>query len=154
MEKPSNGSAEDVRLIKVLHETAETMASLAADALAELDLTQSQVSLVWALGPDSPPMAMREVARKLRFDPSNITLLTDQLVTAGIVERRPHPTDGRQRVLVLTPKGLEVWNTLIARVRQRSAIFTLSDRERAQLIRLLTKAQRPVAMPTDKPESH
>jgi DNA-binding MarR family transcriptional regulator len=141
MSQTSQNSVADVALIKVLHDAADSLAALAADALAELDLTQSQVSLIWALGPDSPPMAMREVARKLRFDPSNITLMTDQLVAAGIVERRPHPTDGRQRVLVLTRKGLEIWSTLIERVRQRSPVFTLSRAEQEQLTRLLTKAQ-------------
>ena len=32
--------------------------------------------------------------------------LTERLVGAGYVERQPHPTDGRARILTLTPRGV------------------------------------------------
>jgi MarR family transcriptional regulator, organic hydroperoxide resistance regulator len=67
--------------------------------------------------------------------------MTDRLVTAGLVERRPHPTDGRQRVLVLTDRGRKVLALLITRLQERSPIFALSPQELTQLARLLAKAQ-------------
>jgi DNA-binding MarR family transcriptional regulator len=83
---------------------------------------------------------MRELARQLRCDPSNITLMSDRLVAAGLVERQPHPTDGRQRVLALTDKGVKVWTLLMDRLQDRAPVFTLSTEEQAVLLALLEKA--------------
>jgi MarR family transcriptional regulator, organic hydroperoxide resistance regulator len=140
METPVPGG-DAVTLIKLVFQAADSMASAASDVLAELELTQSQARILWALEPSRPPVPMRQLARRLHFDPSNISLMTDRLVAAGLVERQPHPTDGRQRVLVLTDKGLEVLALLIARLQERSPIFTLPPQELAQLTRLLAKAQ-------------
>ena len=130
-----------VALIKLVFQAADSIASATSGVLAELELTQSQAKILWALDPSRPPVPMRELARRLHFDPSNITLMTDRLVAAGLVERQPHPTDGRQRVLALTGKGLEVLGLLITRLQERSPIFTLSPQELAQLTRLLARAQ-------------
>jgi MarR family transcriptional regulator, organic hydroperoxide resistance regulator len=137
---PVPGS-DAVTLIKLVFQAADSMASATSDVLAELELTQSQARILWALDPGRPPVPMRELARRLHFDPSNITLMTDRLVTAGLVERRPHPTDGRQRVLALTDKGRKVLALLITRLQERSPIFALSPQELTQLARLLAKAQ-------------
>jgi MarR family transcriptional regulator, organic hydroperoxide resistance regulator len=140
MEAPVS-SSDAVTLIKLVFQTADTMASATSDVLDELELTQSQARILWALDPSRPPVPMRELARKLHFDPSNITLITDRLVAAGLVERQPHPTDGRQRVLALTDKGLGVLGLLITRLQERAPVFALPPRELAELTRLLAKAQ-------------
>ncbi len=140
MKRTTAQTSEAIALMKLVYQTAQSMTVAVADVLAELDLTESQASMLWALDPSTPPMAMREVARKLQFDPSNITLMTDRLVERGLVERRPHPTDGRQRVLALTDKGIKVWRILIDRLQERSPIFNLSEPEQARLATLLKKA--------------
>ncbi len=128
-------------LVKLLHDVADLVFSDAAELLAEFDLTEPQASMLWALDPRTPPTSMREFARKLRCDPSNITLLGDQLQAAGLVERRPDPCDGRRRVLTLTDKGLTVWTLILARLEERSPLFTLSAEEQSQLAALLEKVQ-------------
>jgi MarR family transcriptional regulator, organic hydroperoxide resistance regulator len=140
MEAPVSGS-DSVTLIKLVFQTADTMASATSDVLDELGLTQSQARILWALDPGRPPVPMRELARRLHFDPSNITLITDRLVAAGLVERQPHPSDGRQRVLALTDKGQGVLALLITRLQQRAPVFALPPEELAELTRLLAKAQ-------------
>jgi MarR family transcriptional regulator, organic hydroperoxide resistance regulator len=133
--------SDAVTLIKLVFQAADSMASATSDVLAELELTQSQARILWALDPSKPPVPMRELARRLHFDPSNITLMTDRLDAAGLVDRLPHPTDGRQRVLALTDKGLKVLALLITRLQERAPVFTLSPQEQAELARLLAKAQ-------------
>jgi MarR family transcriptional regulator, organic hydroperoxide resistance regulator len=141
MEATPMPTNDAVALIKLVFQAADSIASATSDVLAELELTQSQAKILWALDPSRPPVPMRELARRLHFDPSNITLMTDRLVAAGLVERQPHPTDGRQRVLALTGKGLEVLGLLITRLQERSPIFTLSPQELVQLTQLLARAQ-------------
>jgi MarR family transcriptional regulator, organic hydroperoxide resistance regulator len=128
-------------LIQQLCEVADAQNEDIADVLGESGLTKPQAGILWALAPSTPPVSMRELARKLHCDPSNITLLGDQLQAAGLVQRQPDPNDGRRRVLVLTDKGLEIWSRLLERMQQRSALFTLTLKEQNQLFGLLEKVQ-------------
>lgn len=51
-------------------------------------------------------MTMSELAKALDVTQRRITALIDALEADGLVERRPHPTDGRSTIAELTPKGL------------------------------------------------
>ena len=51
------------------------------------------------------PMSMRELADVLGIDPPNATVVVDELEAAGLVARRPHPTDRRAKVVQATRKG-------------------------------------------------
>jgi DNA-binding MarR family transcriptional regulator len=46
-----------------------------------------------------------ELAEHLRISTASTTKLIDRLATAGHVERHPHPTDRRSRVVVLTDES-------------------------------------------------
>jgi DNA-binding MarR family transcriptional regulator len=54
------------------------------------------------------PMSMRELAAALGIDPPNATVVVSELEAQGLVERRPHPTDGRAKVVEATAKGKEL----------------------------------------------
>jgi DNA-binding MarR family transcriptional regulator len=51
------------------------------------------------------PMPMRELAGRLGMEPPNLTAVIDDLEHSGLVERHPHPTDRRVKLVVATPKG-------------------------------------------------
>jgi DNA-binding MarR family transcriptional regulator len=51
------------------------------------------------------PMSMRELAEAMDIDPPNATVLVSDLEAQGLVRRRPHPTDGRAKVVEATRKG-------------------------------------------------
>jgi DNA-binding MarR family transcriptional regulator len=50
-------------------------------------------------------MSMRELAKALEIDPPNATVLVHELEAEGFVARRPHPTDGRAKIVEATRKG-------------------------------------------------
>jgi DNA-binding MarR family transcriptional regulator len=54
------------------------------------------------------PMPMSELASLLTVDPPNLTPVVDDLERAGLVERRPHPTDRRVKLVAATPEGAAV----------------------------------------------
>ena len=54
------------------------------------------------------PMSMGELAAVLGIDPPNATVLVTDLEAQGLVRRRPHPTDGRAKVVEATRKGKEL----------------------------------------------
>jgi DNA-binding MarR family transcriptional regulator len=48
------------------------------------------------------PVTPHDIARHLGLTTAATTTVLDRLVEAGHVERRPHPTDGRSKVVVIT----------------------------------------------------
>ena len=51
------------------------------------------------------PMPMRELATLLGVDPPNLTAVVDDLERAGLVERQPHPSDRRVKLVAATAAG-------------------------------------------------
>jgi DNA-binding MarR family transcriptional regulator len=57
------------------------------------------------------PMSMRALADSMGVDPPNATVIVAGLEQQGLAERRPHPTDGRAKVVEATAKGRELART-------------------------------------------
>jgi DNA-binding MarR family transcriptional regulator len=51
------------------------------------------------------PMSMGELAAVLGIDPPNATTLVADMESQGLVRRKPHPTDGRAKLVEATRKG-------------------------------------------------
>lgn len=130
-----------VSLLRRLTVVSDATLGVIRDVLAEFDLSMSTASLLWALDPDTEPPTMRALSQHLHCDPSTISLMADKLDTSGLVERRPHPTDGRKRVLALTDKGLAAWAALSHRLAETSPLAVLSRADRERLDDLLAKAE-------------
>jgi MarR family transcriptional regulator, organic hydroperoxide resistance regulator len=116
-------------------------------AVRELGLSESVAHLVWVLDPDAEPVPLRQIAEELRCDPSNVTLLSDQLEKKGLAERRPHPADGRVRTLVLTPEGVATRRRLLELVQLRSPLAALDGEQQRQLQALLSAAMASHSVP-------
>ena len=76
-----------------------------------------------------------ELAAHEKVQPPSMTRVLAALEERGLVERRPHPTDGRQALVELTTTGHDL---LRSEVRMREAwlarkLGELSDEERAML---------------------
>jgi DNA-binding MarR family transcriptional regulator len=98
---------------------------------------------VWALvqlDPDEP-ITQKELATRLKCNPSTVVDPTDRLEEAGLVMRRPNPSDRRQNELVVTAKGAALRKRLIARLLEPPAAFArLSGREQARFREVLDAA--------------
>src|ERR1700674_4030908 len=86
-----------------------------AATVAELDLAPVQAKALHELNLE-PPISMRELAERLKADPSNVTGLIDRLEARGLVERRPDPSDRRIKGLALTAAGARLRERLFARL--------------------------------------
>ena len=51
------------------------------------------------------PMSMGELAEAMDTEKPNATTIVDELESLGLVERRPHPTDRRAKLVEATPAG-------------------------------------------------
>jgi MarR family transcriptional regulator, organic hydroperoxide resistance regulator len=79
----------------------------------------------WALVQLDPkaPVSQKELAARLKCNPSTVVDPADRLEEAGLVARRAHPEDRRVNVLTVTPKGATVRKQLIARLLEPPDAF-------------------------------
>jgi MarR family transcriptional regulator, transcriptional regulator for hemolysin len=81
------------------------------------------------------------LAAHLGIDRTVMTYLIDDLIEAGLVERRPNPADRRQRKIVATEAGTRTLAELERRVRaaRDAALSPLDAGERAMLCTLVRR---------------
>ncbi|WP_297080955.1 MarR family winged helix-turn-helix transcriptional regulator [uncultured Demequina sp.] len=98
-------------------------------ALAAVGLKVRSYSVL-ALAAEVGP-SQRELAERLRLDPSQIVALVDALESGGYVERRQDPADRRARTVTATPAGVELFARARAAVddAQRESFAAISDAE-------------------------
>jgi MarR family transcriptional regulator, organic hydroperoxide resistance regulator len=108
-------------------------------ALAAEGLRVRQYSVLVLACDAADGMSQRDLAQVLGLDPSQVVALVDELVDAGLVERRPDPADRRTRLVVATPVGRRTRQTAAARVAEAAVepLRSLSEEEHATLVRLL-----------------
>jgi DNA-binding MarR family transcriptional regulator len=71
------------------------------------DLTHSQISALQSLDLGGA-LTPRELAEAERVQPPTLTRIVSRLEELGLVGRTPHPSDGRQVILALSPAGREL----------------------------------------------
>jgi DNA-binding MarR family transcriptional regulator len=71
------------------------------------ELTQNQISVLTSLDL-AGALTPRELADAERVQPPTMTKVLAKLEERGLVQRTPHPTDGRQVLLSATQAGREV----------------------------------------------
>jgi DNA-binding MarR family transcriptional regulator len=73
-------------------------------AAASDELSWSEIAVLKRLAKDGPSTTA-DLARAQGMKPQSMRTIVSSLGQLSMVERKPHPTDGRQVNLELTPKG-------------------------------------------------
>ena len=92
-------------------------------------------------------LKMGELSRRMMVTGGNVTGLTDQLTTEGLVERRPIAGDRRAHAVCLTARGRQAFDAMTK--AHETWIVALTDgvgaHDRAELYRLLGTLKHAVA---------
>jgi DNA-binding MarR family transcriptional regulator len=85
-----------------------------------------------------------EVARRLDLATPTVTKAASRMETAGLLVRRPHPTDARLVRLHLTDRGRGLEKTVAGEMHRlaRRALGSLNPDEQAALVRYLAEIRR------------
>src|SRR5256714_8312482 len=112
-----------------------------AEALESVGLTPPLFGVLNVLGAREGAI-QQEIGSAMGIDPSTMVSLIDELESAGLARRRPHPKDRRAREVVITPKGrrtLERGREMALQVEDE-VLGGLSAAERRELMKLLRRA--------------
>jgi DNA-binding MarR family transcriptional regulator len=99
------------------------------------ELSWSQMAVLIRLE-EGGPTSTADIARAELVKPQSMGATLSVLEEEGLVERRPHPTDGRQVLFALTAAGVEARRRVRAAKRtwMASAIATLTADEQRELL--------------------
>lgn len=102
----------------------------------------------------NPGITSRQLCAALGLLPPNLVLMLNQLEARQLLEKRPHPTDGRAVALHLSEAGHQIMEQAEATAAQleRDATAHMSDHQRATLMRLLKLVYQP-PVPASAPEA-
>ena len=79
---------------------------------AEFSTTLPRFDLMAQLERQPEGLTMRELSKRLMVTGGNVTGITDQLESEGLVVRAPHPTDRRAFSVQLTPAGRKLFRRM------------------------------------------
>ena len=109
------------------------------EAAEAADLSPPQLKALLSLEAGAG-QSMRALAEWWRCDASWVTGIVDGLEERGYVQRQPHATDRRIKVVALTPLGEKAKARVLERLYEPPASFAaLTPDEQAQLRDLLVK---------------
>ena len=113
--------------------------AIRADLRAEFEVTLPRFDLMAQLFRHPEGLKMGELSRRLMVTGGNVTGISDQLETEGLVARAPHSEDRRSLVISLTAAGRRAFARMAARHEEWVAglMGGLSESERKTLFDLL-----------------
>lgn len=116
--KDAPGPAQFAALVSVLRATA-VMTEEVDRVLKTVNLTRTgYLVLITLQMSDGLARPLGQLSKRLLVHPTTVTMVIDQLEKAGLVMRKPHPTDRRTVLAELTSAG---------QVAARAATAALSD---------------------------
>lgn len=125
----------------VLLTAARLLVAISTDSIARVDdtITIPQFRTLLILS-NQGPVNLGTLAGLLHVQPSTTGRMIDRLVTAGLIDRKPHPTSRRELLATLTPRGRKVVRQVIAHRRAEIGriVENMPPPERNGLVRALT----------------
>ncbi|ADG79659.1 Transcriptional regulator, MarR family OS=Tsukamurella paurometabola (strain ATCC 8368 / DSM/ CCUG 35730 / CIP 100753 / JCM 10117 / KCTC 9821 / NBRC 16120/ NCIMB 702349 / NCTC 13040) OX=521096 GN=Tpau_3067 PE=4 SV=1 [Tsukamurella paurometabola] len=87
-------------------------------------------------------LPISKASTRLQVHVSSVTHAIDRLGEAGLVERRPHPTDGRTTLVAITDEGREVVEEATLVLNDVFADLGMPDDESADLVSAIRSLRR------------
>nr|WP_299087052.1 MarR family transcriptional regulator [uncultured Microbacterium sp.] len=131
-----------LRTLEAVQVFSDAMDQMHGGMRGDMDMNATDVAALRMLimrersGHDVQP---QDIARHLAISTASTTKLLDRLSASGHVERRPHPSDRRARIVVVTDVAradfYRHFGELLRRMRQGMAAYT--DDELRAIVRFL-----------------
>lgn len=160
-------AAEGMAAVTSVMRAQQIMQARVDQVLRPLGLTFARYELLMLLHfSRRGALPVTKASLRLQVHPTSVTNAVDRLEAAGLVVRRPHPTDGRAVLVELTDRGREL--ALRATEQLNSVVFRdlgLPRRRIAALVAVATefrraagdfgalrRGRRPASVPATSPD--
>jgi len=134
------------RLFFRMFQAGNTLAIKAAKTVEPLELTSQQWSVIGALSryQDQGGISVNELSAYLRMSRQNLSIILRRMDEDGSIRRERSAEDQRERRVLLTPKGQEIWRALrkLAGPFHENALEDFTLREREQFLAFLIRFER------------
>jgi MarR family transcriptional regulator, 2-MHQ and catechol-resistance regulon repressor len=136
--EPLEGSTLALRLWIALARAHDAVLAHATEDVARHGLTLAEFGVLEALL-HKGPLTQGDLQRAILVSSGGITFLVDRLVKRGLVDRQPHPRDGRTRITALTAEGDALVRGIFPEhaARIKAAMGGLGKKEKREALRLL-----------------
>jgi DNA-binding MarR family transcriptional regulator len=133
--------ASAVRSCLVLLRVATDLTARLDEYFAEFGLSHGRFAVLMMLSRSAGGLSSARIAELCGVTPPTITGLCKKLEADGLVRRRADRADLRASLITLTPRARRLLERLLPGhfTRQATMLAALSQAERAELIRLLTR---------------
>jgi DNA-binding MarR family transcriptional regulator len=142
-ERPGDHKAELRLWLRLLTCTTLIEGEIRRRLRDNFDVTLPRFDMMAQLDRSPNGMTLGELSQRMMVSNGNVTGLADRLVTQGLLDRKPSPTDRRAQIVSLTAEGRRTFRTM-ARTHENWAaeIFgELNATEIEELLRLLAKTK-------------
>ena len=122
----------------LINHTARLFAQGLREQVAPLGIAPAQFMTLLELWREDG-LTQKELMERLDVEQATMANTISRMERDGLIERRPHPEDGRARLIYITDraKSLEAAATKAARNVNQSFLSALSPDERKQFIQIL-----------------
>jgi len=129
-----------VQLYALFDSTRETIQKAVKLELAQYQMSQSQVKVMHMLAQSAAGLTISQLSESAIRELNSVTTLINRMQKKGLVRKEKRDGDNKTYI-ILTDKGLDIYNNTVTE-RSIMLIFeTLSEEERNQLTLLLSKLQ-------------
>lgn len=134
-----NGQVERMRAVTSLMRAHQLVISELDEVLRPLGLTFARYEVLVLLSfSKRGAVPLGKIGERLQVHATSVTSLAQRLSAAGLIQRDPHPDDGRAVLASLTPKGREVLKQATQALTEVDfAMGAVSAEESVQLFGLL-----------------
>ncbi|MFF2486097.1 MarR family winged helix-turn-helix transcriptional regulator [Microbacterium sp. NPDC058062] len=149
-------SATGMSTVTSIMRAQQVMLGRVERALAPFELSFARFELLRLLAfSRDGQMPQSSVIARLQVHPASVTHTVRRLVRDGLVQREPHPQDGRAALLLLTERGRDLVERATVDLNAVFADPALAEPEMVSLVRTLARFRQgegDFAEPVDFPE--
>ncbi|MGD6979016.1 MarR family winged helix-turn-helix transcriptional regulator [Citricoccus zhacaiensis] len=102
-------AADGMAAVTSLFRSQQILLARIDAVLRPLDLTFARFEMLTLLGfSKTGALPLAKASSRLQVHPTSVTNTVERLGRAGLVQRQPHPTDGRANLVEITPQGRDL----------------------------------------------
>ena len=143
----TRATAQDHHALRLLACTNLIETGIRSRLRTQFDTTLPRFDLMAQLERSPNGLKMGELSKRMMVTGGNVTGITDQLVSEGLVVREDNPSDRRAYIVKLTPQGREMFARMAAEHEKWVIEFFagMKDLDRHQLHSLLASLKAHVS---------